>query len=238
MPNISVDYLNTFRSKVGSLIDAVDHWVFPSQSAADYFLRVYDPDPDRVEIIEHGSIIRLGRRPPEPDEQLLLEEPLRVAFVGIGWSKKGLEAANQLAEAFRDSSVEIHHFGPLKEPASPELHAHGPYDNEFLPDLLHRAGIQAVLLPGAYAETFGIVMSESLAAGIPVIGATYGALGERIRAFGAGWTIDPTDIDGIRVLVERLDRARDELLRVTRQVLRVPLETVGETAHRYAALYC
>jgi GT2 family glycosyltransferase/glycosyltransferase involved in cell wall biosynthesis len=237
MPNISVDYLNAFRSKVGSLLDVVDHWVFPSQSAADYFLRVYEPDAARIEIIEHGSIIRLGRRPPEPDEQLLLEEPLRVAFVGIGWSKKGLEAANQLGEAFRDSSVEIHHFGPLKEPASPELHAHGPYDNELLPDLLHRAGIQVVLLPGAYAETFGIVMSESMAAGVPVIGATYGALGERIRAFGAGWTIDPTDIDGIRVLIERLDQARDELLRVTRQVLRVPLETVGETAHRYAALY-
>jgi len=69
-----------------------------------------------------------------------------------------------------------------------------------------------------------------MAAGIPVIGATYGALGERIRAFGAGWTIDPTDPDGIRVLIERLDRARDELLRVTRQVLLVPLETVADTA--------
>jgi GT2 family glycosyltransferase/glycosyltransferase involved in cell wall biosynthesis len=237
MPDISVDYLNRFRSKVGSLLDAVDHWVFPSQSAADYFLRVYDPDAGRVEIVEHGSIIRLGRRAPEPDEQLILEEPLRVAFVGIGWSKKGLDAANQLAEGFRDSLVEMHHFGPLKEPASPELRAHGPYDNEFLPDLLHRAGIQVVLLPGPYAETFGIVMSEAMAAGIPVIGATYGALGERIRAFGAGWTIDPTDPDGIRVLIERLDRARDELLRVTRQVLLVPLETVADTAHRYAALY-
>jgi GT2 family glycosyltransferase/glycosyltransferase involved in cell wall biosynthesis len=237
MPNISVSYLNAFRSKVGSLIGAVDHWVFPSQSAADYFLRVYDPDPRRIEIIAHGSVIRLGRRPQEPDEQLLLEEPLRVAFVGLGWSKKGLDAVNELAEAFRDSAVEIHQFGPLKQPASPELHAHGPYDNELLPDLLHRAGIQIVLLPGPYAETFGIVMSEALAAGIPVIGATYGALGERIRALGAGWTIDPTAPEGIRVLIERLDRARDELMRVTRQVLAVPLETVADTAHRYAALY-
>ena len=92
-------------------------------------------------------------------------------------------------------------------------------------------------MPGAYAETFGIVMSESLSAGIPVIGARYGALGERIRAHGCGWTIDPMDPDGIRVLIERLDRARDELVRVTRQVLQVPLETVDETAHRYAALY-
>ncbi len=94
-----------------------------------------------------------------------------------------------------------------------------------------------MLLPGAYAETFGIVMSEALAAGIPVIGARYGALGERIRADGCGWTIDPMDSEGIRVLVDRLDRARDELVRVTREVLRVPLSTVEDTAHRYAAIY-
>ena len=75
-----------------------------------------------------------------------------------------------------------------------------------------------------------------MAAGIPVIGAGYGALGERIRAYGTGWTIDPTDPEGIRVVIERLDRARDELVRVTREVLRVPLETVDDTAHRYAAL--
>ena len=103
--------------------------------------------------------------------------------------------------------------------------------------LLHRAGIQVVLLPGAYAETFGMVMSEALAAGIPVIGARYGALGERIRAHGCGWTIDPMDPDGIRELIERIDTVRDELVRVTRQVLRVPLDAVEHTAPRYAALY-
>ena len=94
-----------------------------------------------------------------------------------------------------------------------------------------------VLLPGAYAETFGIVMSESIAAGIPVIGARYGALAERIRAYGCGWTIDPMDPEGIRALIDRLDRGRDELVRVTREVLRVPLATVDDTAPRYAALY-
>ena len=237
MTNFSVAKLREFRAAMGSGLDTVDHWVFATQSAADYFLRVYEPDPARVEIVGHGSVIRLGRRPADVDEPLLRDEPLRVAFVGLGWSKKGLDAVNELAEAFCDTSIEIHHFGEPKQQASPELIAHGPYDNEFLPELLHRAGIQVVLLPGAYAETFGIVMSEALAAGIPVIGARYGALGERIRATGAGWTIDPMDVVGIRLLIERLDRARDELVRTTRQVLSVPLDTVKDTAHRYAELY-
>lgn len=237
MTNFSIDELRAFRAAVTAGLDTVDHWVFATQSAADYFLRVYEPEPERVEIIGHGSVIRLGRRPAAPDVQLITDEPLRLAFVGLGWSKKGLDVANGLAEAFRDTSIEIHHFGEPKQQASPELRAHGPYDNELLPELLHRAGIQIVLLPGPYAETFGIVMTEALAAGIPVIGARYGALGERIRATGAGWTIDPMDFDGIRDLIERLDRARDEIVRTTRQVLSVPLETVQDTAPRYAGLY-
>ena len=132
-------------------------------------------------------------RPPTRRRGLVLDEPLRVAFVGLGWAKKGLDAVNQLADELAETTIEIHHFGEPSSRRSPELHAHGTYDNEFLPELLHLAGIQIVLLPGPYAETFGIVMTEALAAGIPVIGARYGALGERIRAYGVGWTIDPDE---------------------------------------------
>jgi glycosyltransferase involved in cell wall biosynthesis len=80
-------------------------------------------------------------------------------------------------------------------------------------------------------------MTEALVAGLPVIGARYGALGERIRAHGAGWTIDPMDVAGTRAVIERLDGARDELRRVTRRALRASPPTVGATAGRYAALY-
>jgi len=235
--NLSRDYLIDFRNAVRENLAVVDHWVFATRSAADTFMRVYEPEPSRMRVIEHGSVIRLGRRTPEPDPALIYDEPLRVAFVGLGWAKKGLDAVNELADTFRDSSIEIHHFGELKQPASFELHAHGPYDNEFLPELLQRTGVQIVLLPGPYAETFGIVMTEALVAGLPVIGATYGALGERIRATGAGWTIDPMNVDGIRTLIARLDRARDEVMRATSQVRRLKLETVKDTAPQYAALY-
>ena len=45
------------------------------------------------------------------------------------------------------------------------------------------------------------------------------------------------DPRGIRALIERLDRARDEVMRTSRQVFEVKLESVADTVHRYAALY-
>ena len=231
-----LSHLTAFREQVSGHVSRIDHWVLPSRSAADFLLRAYDLDPARLEVIEHGSTLDPDR-PRWVDESLILDEPLRVAFVGRGWAKKGLDVVNHLADALADTDVEVHHFGPLSEEASPELRCHGAYDNELLGDLLHLAGIQVVLLPGAYAETFGLVMTEAILAGLPVVGASYGALGERIRAAGAGWTIDPTAPDDLVVLVERLDACRDEVLRATRRVHAVRFDTVASTAPRYAALY-
>jgi glycosyltransferase involved in cell wall biosynthesis len=233
----SREYLESFRTTVATRLDTVDRWVFASQSAADYLLRVYDIPPERIEIIPHGAVVDVKAGHRQLDEQRILHERLRLAFVGTGWRKKGLGVANHLADAFAESSVEIHHFGALKEEASPQLRQHGPYRNEQLADLLHEAGIQIVLLPGPYAETFGLVMTEALLAGRPVIGAGYGALGERIRALSVGWTIDPSDAAEVTELVANLDRCRLEVLRATRRACTVEIETVAQTAGRYAALY-
>ena len=124
--------------------------MFASQSAADYFLRVYDLAPERIELIEHGAIIDLDRPRPPLDPDLIFDEPLRLGFVGLGWPKKGLDVVNRLADRLAGTGIEIHHFGELRADAvATHVHVHGPYDNEVLPELLDRAGIQVVLLPGA-----------------------------------------------------------------------------------------
>lgn len=234
---LTLEHQQAFRSRVHDRKDVVDHWVFASQSAADYLRRVYDLDDERVHLIEHGAIITAPPPPRPVDEALVLHEPLRLAFVGIGWPKKGLHLVNQLADWTASTSIEVHHFGRLRAEASPALICHGPYDNDLLPDLLDLAGIQVVLLPGPYAETFGHVMTEALVASRPVIAAGYGALAERIRRHGAGWTIDPDNIEDLITLVQHLDRCRTEVLRASRAAAAVDLPSVEATAPRYASLY-
>jgi glycosyltransferase involved in cell wall biosynthesis len=234
---VNLRYLTQFRDTVATHLDAVDRWVFASQSAADLLLRVYDIDERRMYVVPHGAILDPSSRRISIDHTLLYDEPLRVAFVGLGRAKKGLDTVNWLADELEATPIEIHHFGNLVEQPSSRLRAHGPYDNRILPDLLEEAGIHVVLLPGQVSETFGHVMTEALLAGRPVIGTFYGALGERIRATGAGWTIDPNDPAGVLELLRNLDACRDELRRATAAAMQADIRAVRDTADRYRDLY-
>jgi GT2 family glycosyltransferase len=233
---LPIEHLDRMRARVTAELGHVDQWIFASQSSADHFRRVYALDDSAVTIIEHGTTLEAPRRG-RLDPGLILDEPLRLAFVGRGWPKKGLHAVNRLADELAGTAIEVHHFGELVGPASDHLHLHGPYDNELLGDLLALAGIQVVLLPGPVAETFGLVLTEAVLAGVPAIGATFGALGQRIRAHQVGWTIDPADGDELRQLVVRLDGNRWEILRASERALATPVETVAQTAPAYGALY-
>ena len=231
----SLATLEAHRETVRGHLDAVDHWVFASTSSYDYFTRVYDVADERVEVIPHGALVAI----PSRREAItpVSGGPLRVAFVGVGWRKKGLDAVNAVAESVDPSQVEFHHFGRLRDEASHRLHLHGPYDNDRLAELLDEVGIDIVLLPGPYAETFGHVMTEALLAGRPVVGAKYGALGERIRAAGVGWTIDPVDVDGLRQLLVNLAGCPPEVERASRRARDLQVDTVAATSDAYAVLY-
>lgn len=232
-----VEQLDRHRALVAAAVPHVARWVAPSRAAADHLDRVHPLPADRVEILPHGSLVAAAAAGREPDPVLVHDEPLRLAFVGRGWAKKGLAAVNALCAAVADTTIEVHHLGPLAEAAHPDLHLHGPYDSAVLPDLLRAAGISVVVLPGHVPETFSYVVTEALAAGVPVAGARHGAIGERIMATGAGWTFDPEDAEALPDLARALDRDRDLLWAATARAAAVPLVTAAEVAVRYASTY-
>lgn len=232
---LPIEHLRSFRDAVEGRRDAVDRWVFASRAAADHLLRVYPLDPARTSIIEHSPTVADRRRP--IDHHRIHDEPLRLAFVGRGWTKKGLAHANRLADAVAADGIEVHHFGPLAEAPAASLRTHGSYDSALLGTLLDLAGISVVLLPGPTPETYGLVMTEAVIAGRPVIGAVYGALGERIRRDGVGWTFDPDDPDELIELVRRLDADRHEVVRAAEATLGVRFPTTADLAAAYAACY-
>ena len=176
--DLPLSYLTDFRATARGRLDSVDRWVFASQSAADYFLRVYDVDPERIEIIPHGAghphrpAWSRGRRGPDLR---------RTAPARLRRSRMGEEGARRRERARRSLRRLDDRDPSLRRAQGPRLAetptARAVRQRDASRSSCTETGIQIVLLPGPYAETFGHVMTEALIAGLPVIGASYGALG-------------------------------------------------------------
>jgi glycosyltransferase involved in cell wall biosynthesis len=67
------------------------------------------------------------------------------------------------------------------------LTIHGRYEPRELPGLLAHYRVRLVAFPSAGPETFSFTLSETWAAGLPVVVPPFGALAERVAGTGAGW---------------------------------------------------
>lgn len=176
------------------------------------------------------------RRATGPSMTAAEPAPLRLVFVGqFVHGKRVVEftqaLAGLLAELPDAPPVELSlvGHGPLRETFEamanrlgdvPKLAVSilGPVRPEAMPGLL--AGHDALALPSAF-ETWGMVVNEAMALGLPVIGARQAqAVEEMVRDGREGWVFDAADADGERAAIAALLGAtplrRDRMGRLAR----------------------
>ncbi|GEM_PF-337739 len=155
----------------------------------------------------------------QPDDR-----PLRLVFVGqFVHGKRIVEFAERLADALDQAGGEAPPVvltlvgrGPLRgtlDRLALRLADHsrlafdivGPVDHEELPALLARQ--DALVLPSAF-ETWGMVVNEAMAVGLPVLGARQAqAIEEMVRDGREGWVFDAGDPQSERRAIEALLRS-------------------------------
>lgn len=114
---------------------------------------------------------------------------------------KGAEVLLQLASHKALGRVEWHVLGTLApefQPRMPEnVIVHGAYHREAFNDHVAqiRPHVGAVL--SIWPETWCHTLTELWAAGLPVVGFDIGAVGERLKATGAGWVADTLSPDAV-----------------------------------------
>ena len=94
---------------------------------------------------------------------------------------------------------------------------HGPVTRQEVAGLY--AGADAFVLP-SYAETYGTVFAEALAAGLPTVGWRSGNLPNLIEDGKQGCLVDPGDIAGLSRVLRRLatdDEWRESLAAAARR---------------------
>jgi glycosyltransferase involved in cell wall biosynthesis len=175
----------------------------PSESAKSYLLQAYPELRGKTQVIPHGIDIDGGDYLPKPSDG-----KLRVAFVGGINTIKGADVILKMIRqgpSWIDWSI-IGGIGDreLLTLQRKNLWQYGWYDRNKLPELLSEKKIDVVCLPSLSAETFCYTLSEVTACHIPCIVTDIGALGERVKSMGFGWTvpIDSAAEDMLSILEE------------------------------------
>ncbi|HBL32054.1 MAG TPA: hypothetical protein DD490_34965 [Acidobacteria bacterium] len=111
----------------------------------------------------------------------------------------------------------------------------GYYRAGSLPERLRRDGVDVALLLSVWPEAHNLVLSECVAAGVPVVAFDLGALGERVPRLGAGRLVTlEQGAAGIAAALRAMQR--DGLPKVPAAVLTGPEEAAAALREVYGAL--
>ncbi len=207
----------------------------PSRSAAA-FVRDCLPMQAPIEVIPHGLLrpVPAAHRaaPPTPGQ------PLRIGTFGGVVPEKGVR---ELVEALRGLPVEVHVAGPGYDEAFEEqLRGLAARDGtrlvrrgRFTAAERHPArDLHLAVFPSKCQETYGLVVDEALAHGVPAVVSDQGALRERDGTGGVVVTPLSALASVLRELVTSPNR-----LAALRTAIPATLPTIAASADRHLELY-
>ena len=193
----------------------------PSRFARDVHVRHGVPE-GRIEVLPLG--LELGQWQGADHSQPARGEGLRVGYLGSLLQHKGVEV---LVRAFRrleqtGSTLAIHGSVAPNDPFAsrlrrlvgddPRARLMGRYHQQDLPRIL--GGIDVIVIPSLWHETFSIVAREALLSGTPVIASHVGALPEIVHDGQNGLLVPADDVDALHAALHSLSTDPDLLARL------------------------
>jgi len=170
------------------LLNVADAVIFPSEFMHRRHVELFALRPDNAHVVEPAVLVSRVEGSPTRN---------RIAFVGGIDRHKGGLLMPDIIDSVGDRDVEWHVFGggdldilrAIRSRRSVRIH--GWYRATDLPSLIARARIGLVVLPSIVPEAYGLTLSESWLAGVPVVTFSHGAMGKRVERSGGGWVVSP-----------------------------------------------
>lgn len=198
----------------------------------------FTPWSGPIEVVPHGLLEPVAAEQRAPARAP--GEPLRVGTFGNLVREKGVLELVESAAGIAD--LELHLSGPFlgegfeaevrgaAERTGVRLVCHGPW----LPGTPHPASrLHLAVFPSQCQETYGLVVDEAIARGVPVIASELGALGERVG--GAGVVCAPR-VDVLAWHLRALAASPAQLAALASHCVG-QAGTIADAAVRYRALY-
>jgi GT2 family glycosyltransferase/glycosyltransferase involved in cell wall biosynthesis len=205
-PFLKHRYVNEWRRRTAAALARCSSLVSTSRHVRDVVVQAM-PELNLAtwNVIEHGRDTRMFQqcaRPPGGGRLVVL-------FFGQLTEPKGAEVLRRLCELNRERGepFEMHFLGTRGSFSYQEVDAtwHGEYRREELPQKLAKIRPTVTLIPSQWPETYCHVLTESWAAGVPVVASEMGALATRVRQHGGGWLV--SDIGDAEAWFETLQQA-------------------------------
>lgn len=150
---------------------------------------------------------------------------------------KGGRLLEKIAALDNEGSFIFHLLGNV----SPELKIpgvpHGPYRRENLERLVAEIAPHLGLIPSIWAETYSHVLTEMWALGLPVVGSSLGAVGQRIIANGGGLVFDPNLPSEAFAQIRELVSNRALYSDIRNKVELIESVSIAEMVAQYEAVY-
>lgn len=228
------NFKKTWSEKVAQMLPLFDLIIFPSKSAKINFEKEYSLSNIPWKIVEHG--IAFNQTTPQP----VSDGKFKIAFIGTFAQHKGssyiVDVINNDKENNGNRSWYL--LGEIHDPIlenlkNPHLYKLGSYNRETIVEMLRELQVDLVCFLSICPETFSYTLSESWAAGVPVLANNRGAFSTRIQHGINGWLIDTED--GLTVLnkIKEIQQNKHELAKVKEAVNSQKIITVNDMAKIY-----
>lgn len=187
---IRADVMNVMQDEryafCGYKLDTIDQVFYGKKVEVRVFLKydnMYYTDGKVIKTVVPGEKVKTAK--------------YNVAFLGGMVVEKGSRLAIDLIKQ-SPKNINWHIFGNIGDSALSELQCdnlikHGPYQQQELPTLMKNYNIDMVCIMPIWPETFCYTISEAAICGVPVFVTDIGAVGERVKRHGYGWTVQLTD---------------------------------------------
>nr|WP_152415637.1 glycosyltransferase [Halococcus saccharolyticus] len=184
-----------------TLLGTPDVVIGPSQFILDAHRQrgLFEDVPCRR--IPHG-VARIAEAPSSPPDGP------SVLFVGRLAPEKGVETLLAAAGSLPEVEFHLCGTGPLaslverRADETPNITYHGFVSSDELWSL--RRSVSLGVVPSEWAEPFGLVISESYGAGLPVVGSAVGGIPELIKPNEMGALFDPASPDALVSAIQRV----------------------------------
>ncbi|MGN0145266.1 MAG: glycosyltransferase [Clostridium sp.] len=237
------DFISSWNDEVMSMINKVDKIFVPSESTKrifeEYYTDIYGKVNFNIQVIEHG----IDKCKEQYNIDTADSDKFKIAFIGGLSMNKGSGIIHDLIKNNKNKNIEWHLFGNIGDQRlnllnRSDLIKHGRYERDEIGKLLINDSINLVCIISIWPETYSYTLSEAIAAGIPVMVTDIGALGERVKKYDIGWSVDyNANHKEILEKINQIINNKDDYLSKYKNVRKVELHTKKQMADYYEKLY-